>query len=245
MIRLSFIAAVLALSAVPATAQLMGARELTTAAPVKGAPGSQPVADIYFLVGEVGAKESFTLTVKGPASLTLFSPGGYELLSAEGSGTVKLTVVLPLTDVYTLAVARKVPAQPYSLSRKATKPTLAEAILSEGVGIAGSYTDENGKAAQTSDCWLIPGIKARRIYPGVIDEMTLAADRATTMFVSRRNGQTATGQVTYTIDGTTITRFTKNDHGMSKKSDMRFDEVMTEVPEAGPSSYLCNDAPGK
>lgn len=75
--------------------------------------------------------------------------------------------------------------------------------------------------------------------------MTLAADRSTTLFVSRRNGQIATGQVTYTTDGTTITRVTQNDRGKSRKSDMKFDEVMSEVPEAGPSSYLCKDAAGR
>lgn len=39
--RLPFMAAAIALTAAPAAAQLMGARELTTAAPIKGTPGAK------------------------------------------------------------------------------------------------------------------------------------------------------------------------------------------------------------
>lgn len=80
----------LAAVSVPVAAQVMGARELLSTGQVQGAAGTAAQADVFYFAGEMGAKESYTLTVKGPASITLFSRQGIEIISVEGSGTVRL-----------------------------------------------------------------------------------------------------------------------------------------------------------
>ena len=154
-----------------ASAQLMGARELKTGVPAKGVASAKPVAELFYLAGESGARESYTLTIKGPASITIYSPGGHEMLTAAGSGTVKLDVVLPFTDVFTIAVARKDAKQPYTLSRKTSVPTLAEAVMAEAVGFYGGDVQKQ--------CWVIPGVKVHIEVDGATEDYTLAADRST------------------------------------------------------------------
>jgi hypothetical protein len=232
-------------SSVAASAQLMGARELTTATPMKGMPSAKPVADIYYLVGEMGAAETYTLTVKGPASLTLFSPGGHEILTAQGSGTVKLTVHLPATDVFTLAVARKHPSQPYSLSRKATIPTLAEAMMAGGAGVEGSFVDKNGKEVKISSCWITPGVRLRLNYASVTDQYTLAADRSTVLWVSRDQSRVTSGQATYSIDGSMVDRLLKTDDGRSFHSKIELDDTTKPDAKEISTGYLCAGAAGK
>ena len=198
---LTLLLAATVMLAAPASAQLMGAKELKTAVPAKGFPGTKPVADVYYLVGEVGAKEAYTFTGKGPASLTLFGPDGSEILTSSGSGTVKLEVVLPFTDVFTLAVARKTPAQPYVLARKATVPTLAEAELAKGVGYERDHE---------SPCWIIPGVKVKIIYSnGDFREDTLAADRTTVSWVNSKYS----GDRTFSLDGSELHRMSRARNG--------------------------------
>jgi hypothetical protein len=233
--RLPFIAAVLALAAAPAVAQLMGARELTTTAPVKGAPGAKPVADIYYLVGEVGAKETYMLTVKGPASLTLFGPDGSEILTSEGSGTVRLEAVLPFTDVFTIAVARKLPGQPYSLSRKATTPTFQEAQMAAGVG----YASKDGKSFQ---CWLVPGVKLRSVSPVETVEFTLGADRRTLSFYAKgaKTGQTSAGEVNVSFEGNDVHHVITPHEGKARVSNYPMG-VTYSPDEVRPKGYRCQD----
>ena len=194
----------------PARAQLMGATELKVASPVKGAPSSKPVADIYYLVGESGAKETYTLTAKGPASLTLFGPDGSAILTESGSGSVALEVVLPFTDVFTIAVARKSTAAPFLLSRKATVPTMTEAQLAGGIG----YESKDGRRSQ---CWLVPGVKVRVTYPSGREEFTLAADRNTITFVSFAPKGTSTGDASFNSDGEMVRRTARFPNGKVKE----------------------------
>jgi hypothetical protein len=206
-----FLAAALAQ---PALAQLMGATELKVAVSIKGAPSTKPVADVYYLVGESGAKETYTLTAKGPASLTLFGPDGSEILTASGSGSVSLDVVLPFTDVFTIAVARKATAAPYSLKRKATVPTFTEAQLAGGIG----YESKDGKRSQ---CWIIPGVKARVTYPNGKEEFTLAADRNTITFVSFTQKGTSSGEASYASNENMVRRTARYPNG--KVSEASYD----------------------
>jgi len=200
MIRsLPLIAVFAAVLATPAAAQLMGARELKVAVPAKGAPSSRPVADVFYLVGEAGAKETYTFTGKGHASLTLFGPDGSEILTQTGNGTVKLEVVLPFTDVFTIAIARTIPMQPYTLTRKATIPTFEEAASALEAGYA---TKDGSNVA----CWVVPGVKLRSISPNRTIEFTLAADRKTTTFFAKstKSGKTLTGETTLSLDGNEV-----------------------------------------
>jgi hypothetical protein len=231
--RPSFITAVVALSAVPAAAQIMGARELTTATPVKGTPGTKAVADIYYLAGEVGAKESFTLTVKGRASVTLFGPDGSEMQTREGSGTVQLEAVLPFTDVYTVAVARKMPGQTYALSRKATTPTFEEAAMAGG----GGYASKDGTYFK---CWVVPGVKLRSVSPAEIVEFTLAADRKTTTFYAKsvETGQTNAGEVRFSFDGDKVHQVITPHEGKIMESSYPLG-VNYSPEEVSPKGYSC------
>ena len=150
-------------------------------------------------MGEVGATETYALKVKGPASITLFGPDGSEILTAAGSGTVKLEAVLPFTDVFTIAVARKIPAQPFTLTRKTTVPTFQEASTALDVG----YASKDGSSFQ---CWLVPGIKLRWIRSKETIEFTLAADRKTTTYFAKssESGKTTTGETINSFDGNQV-----------------------------------------
>lgn len=133
--RASFLIAMLCL--VPptaASAKPIDARKLTIGTALKGLPSTKPIAEMYYLIGEAGAKETFTLTIKGPASISIFTPGGDEMVTASGAGVIKLEAVLPFTDLFMIAVARKDTRQSYTLSRKASTPTLAETVLAGEIG---------------------------------------------------------------------------------------------------------------
>jgi hypothetical protein len=221
--------------AASASAQVTEAREILSTGQVQGAPGSSAKADVLYFAGEMGAKETYTLTIKGPASITLFSRQGIEILSAEGSGTVRLEAILPGTDVYTLAIARKVPAQSYTLSRRATVPTLAEALLAQGVGFTGTMSD----GSDVDLCWIIPGLKARRTYPKLVEEITLAADRNTVLFVAKKAAGTSTGQVTYRIVGADYERVVKADDGREGKGAYPFDPIPEVKKEQRAGNYFC------
>jgi len=216
--------------AAPASAQLMGAKELKIAVPAKGSPGAKPVADVYYLVGETGAKEAYTFTGKGPASLTLFGPDGSEILTSLGSGTVKLEVVLPFTDVFTLAVARKTPAQAYVLVRKATIPTLAEAEQATGVGYEAKDRD--------SLCWVIPGVKRKTIYSnGDSKEDTLAADRTTVSWVNSKYS----GDKTFRIDGDEVHRISRVRNGKTTETSRPINYIYDPENFARFAGYHCKD----
>lgn len=220
------------------TAQLMGARELTTAASSKGAPSTKPVADTYYLAGESGAKETYTLTVKGPASISIYSPGGHEMLTAAGNGVVKLEVVLPFTDVFVLAIARKDTKQSYTLARKSTTPTLAEAALASDVGFEAVYPSITG-----TSCWVAPGVKLRGFYPNATLDATLAADRNTVTFVLKGDKATLAGENTFYLEGNNFKTVTHLYNGQadtvrSEDADFSYDEA--EIRRF--TGYRCKDA---
>jgi len=224
------------LSAAPALAQLMGARELTTMAPVKGTPAGKPAPDIYYLAGEAGAKETYTLTVKGPASLTLFTPDGHEMLSVTGSGKVTMTAFLPLTDVFTLAVSRLTPGQSYTLSRQASVPTLGEAAGFSGIG----YTVK-GAHGDFARCWITPGVKYRGKDNTGTAEYTLAADRETITTVVRQGTQkTWSYETAYSLAGDSLTRHVKWPDGKvdQHSSQLRMSSLANGIAREW-SGYLC------
>jgi len=189
-------ALLVALMIVAPAAAATGPRELTTTAVARGLPAAKVAPDIYYFAGETGAKETYTLTIKGPASLTLFTPDGHEMVTATGSGNVTLTAYLPLTDVFTLAVSRLTPGQPYTLSRKATLPTLAEEEEFSNVG----YTLKNADGFYAA-CWIAPGVKVRGRDAKQIGESLLAADRETVSRILRRGSETISYEVTYSLVG--------------------------------------------
>jgi hypothetical protein len=223
-------------SAAPAPAQLMGAKQLKVAVPIKGAPSTKPVADVFYLAGEVGATETYSLNVKGPASITLFGPDGSEILTAAGSGTVKLEAVLPFTDVFTIAVSRKIPVQPYTLTRKTTIPTFVEASMASDVG----YASKDGSRSQ---CWVVPGVKLRSINSRGSIEFTLAADRRTTTFFAKgvAGGKTSTGETTLSFDGDQVHEMITPYGGKTNEKIYPL-EVTYDPERVGRfTGYLCRD----
>ena len=223
-----------ALLAAPASAQLMGAKELKVAVPVKGVPSSKPVADVYYLVGESGARETYTFAGKGPANLTLFGPDGTEILTASGSGIVKLDIVLPFTGVFTLSIARKAPAPAYSLTRKTTVPTALEAEVAAGVG----YRSKSGKSLQ---CWITPGVKLRYVLPNSTVEFTIAADRKSTTFVHRRPKETTSGETSVSYDGTQFHYMTTYADGTKRDEVIGLDHSYRPGTLGSYAGYLCKD----
>lgn len=186
-------APLVALIASPSVSQTERTDELKIAVPARVPATAKQRTVVYYLVGEVGAHETYSVATKGPALLTVFGPDGSELLSASGSGAVRLDVVLPFTDVYTVAVAQPGPSFAYTLSRKATLPTLAEAYNASGVGY-------HSKVIGASLCWLVPGVKSRLNHAKGFEEWTLAADRATRSFVGYEAGKVVlTGERTYFV----------------------------------------------
>lgn len=210
----------------PAYGHILGASELKIGIPAQGTASSKPVADVYYMAGESGAKEAYTFTGKGPASLTLFGPDGSEILTASGMGTVRLEVILPFTDVFTLAVERKTQGRPYSLSRTATVPTFAEAFIAKGVG----YFDT---------CWLIPGVKIRRTYSKGFEDVTLAADRHSLSFVSHGPRGIRAGDVSVTYDGTKVHQLAKFADGTTRDVSFDFTPTFNLSPSNRFKDYLC------
>ncbi|WP_037500390.1 hypothetical protein [Sphingomonas jaspsi] len=227
MIRsLALLIAPSAVLASPVSGQLMGATELKVGIAAKGAPATKPAADIYYVVGESGAKETYTFKGFGPASLTLFSPDGKEILTSAGAGTIKLQVVLPFTDVFTIAVARKEPGRTYTLNRTSTVPTFEEAFLAKGAGYFGA-------------CWLIPGVKLRRVFSKGFEDLTLAADRHSLSFVSNGPLGIRPGDVSVTYDGTRVHQITKFADGTEREISFQFTPEFNLSPSTKFNGYLC------
>jgi hypothetical protein len=175
-VRLLIAMALFASSTIPsqAAAQLMGAKKLTSGVTIKGASSVKSAADLYYVLGEVGATETYTLTIKGPARISLFTPDGHEMVAAAGSGKISLRAVLNFTDVFVLAVSRTDTRQSYTLTRRPTVPTFAEAMMASFAG----YERSNDRTS-TTRCWLEPGVKLRETTPNYVRTVTLAANRST------------------------------------------------------------------
>ena len=235
MSRTAAILAAALLVATPASAQVMGASELNVDVPVKGAPSPKPVADIYYLAGESGAKETYTLTVKGPATLTLFGPDGSEILTVGGAGTVKLEVVLPFTDVFTLAVARALPAQTYTLARNATVPTPVEAQLASNVGYASKIDNS------FTQCWLVPGVKSKISNSTGSQVNTLAADRRSVTQVYQGSKGTSVSERTVTFDGSNFHVIVKLQDGRTDDHLVNMDFPFDPQKNGHFTGYLCKD----
>jgi hypothetical protein len=218
------------LLAASTSAQPASGSELNPSVPIKvTARGKSPI-DVYYLVGESGAHETYTFSGQGPVMLTLFGPDGSEILTTSGSGPTKLEAVLPFTDVFTVAVSRTGAATGYELARRTTVPTLAEAFLSLGVGYA--Y-----ESSSVTSCWVTPGVKKRVRGTKGWTDYTLAADRRSVTFISSRG---KAGENSYSFEGETVKRTQRNADGSVAQSDSPFE--FSYAPEKGArstASYRC------
>ena len=176
---LGAISLAMVMAAVPAQAQIAGARELVAGQVAAGAPSKVRAPEIYYFTGEAGAKLTFALSSNDTTRLVLYAPTGEEMLSAGGDGGATLEAVLPLSDAYTVAVIRRDAAQPYTLFMTTTLPTVGEARLALGVG----YEALNARDERVRRCWVKPGLSSRVNFldapPGDTRSLaaTLGADR--------------------------------------------------------------------
>lgn len=72
-------------------------------------------ADLYRFGAGSGTTITATLTAPGKSALMLYTPDGEEMLSAQGDGSVTLEAIIPLDEVFTIAVLREDSSKPYSL----------------------------------------------------------------------------------------------------------------------------------
>jgi hypothetical protein len=192
---LAFMAALVAALTAPAQAQVEGAREIVVGTPVTAAAGKSSQADLYYFVGQPGARQGFTLTTKGEAEITLFGPTGELILTAHGRDTVKLEAVIAWLDIHTIAVARAAPAKPYTLTMTASEPTLGEMAFSTAVG---------SQVGTLRRCWLVPGVKMRLTQGDLEQVNTLNADRSSQTLVVKSSNQSINGEMKVHLDGNDI-----------------------------------------
>jgi hypothetical protein len=164
--------------ACPAQAQVEGARELPVGETVSAPAGVPGQVDLYYFVGGPGARHNFTLKIKGDAEITLFTPTGEVMLTANGSGTIPLEAVLATLDVHTVAVMRADPAQPYTLEMTATEPDLLSALFAVAVGY-----DNPFPSGAERQCWITPGLRFRATGKNFTTDASLAADRKSSFYI--------------------------------------------------------------
>jgi hypothetical protein len=151
-----------------------------------------------------------------------------------------LKAVLSLTDVFTLAVSRIDPKQPYTLARRATVPTFAEAENANHVGFT-YKSDTGGLVAQ---CWIKPGVKFRLKTDQETSEHTLAADRATTTIVTRKGNASVTYETSYAVVANQVKTTDRYPTGTVKEYSSDLDPqdfAMNGDPPSQFTGYLCKD----
>jgi hypothetical protein len=125
-------------------------------------PYSHPAGkqlDLYRFLSVVGTRVTVTATVPGPATVTLYTPEGDRMMSADGSGTVSLEAVLPTTGMYMASVARAARNKSYTMRVTAPEPSLLHAYAAMGVG----YGGRGEKPYYT--CWVEPGRQRKYVGP--------------------------------------------------------------------------------
>lgn len=117
------------------------------------------LVDLYRFGGGSGTTIKATLTAPGSSALILYTPEGEEMLSARGDGTVTLEAILPLWDVFVLAVVRTSAAKAYTLELSGNEPDIHMAYFARGVGFRTSVG-----TSEATTCWVEPGVKKRTIF---------------------------------------------------------------------------------
>ena len=96
---------------------------------------------------------------KGTSVVTLYTPAGEEMLSAEGDSAVTLEAILPLNEVYFLSVIRTDSTRPRTIGLTKTNADDLEASFAELVGF--ELLNDTSGAPVNRQCWLEPGKRLR------------------------------------------------------------------------------------
>ncbi|MCZ8371023.1 MAG: hypothetical protein O9293_13870 [Porphyrobacter sp.] len=115
--------------------------------------------DLYRFGVLTGTIVTGTVTSSGNVALVLYTPAGEEMLSSNGDGSATISAVIPLDDVFMIAVLRDNNNSSYQLKITGDDPDIYMSLFARGVGFARA----SGLATVTV-CWIEPGIKKRTTF---------------------------------------------------------------------------------
>lgn len=120
--------------------------------------------DLFAFIGEAGAVLQATAGAPraGGHAITLFTPEGAEVLTADGVDQTRLSAVLPKDGVYLLSVGRQNAAKPYKLTLTAEAPDLFQWSFRKLAGY--EVIGRNGQVLYAT-CWTAPGSTLRYDFP--------------------------------------------------------------------------------
>jgi|GEM_PF-2506450 len=112
--------------------------------------------DLFVFIGEAGSvlQASAGAPGAGGHAITLYTPEGDQILTADGVDQTQLTAVLPKDGIYLLAVGRQNAAKPYKLSLKAEAPDIFQWSFRNLAGY--DILAADGRLLY-STCWTAPG----------------------------------------------------------------------------------------
>lgn len=181
--------------------------------------GSAPFT-LYAIDGASGLWIHAQLSLAGDASLVLYDVDGATVLTVDGSDKISIDAVLSIDQVYYLAVIRSGANQPFSLDLRTEDPDLHLALFSMGIGYSTTNRDEaSGQEYEVRSCWVEPGIKLRRIFPGGVEETTLGRGGKEYSAFKSRSGEIGSGEREIQFDGDRATIHTLS----PQKSDMEIE----------------------
>ncbi len=228
----------LALGLLLATAPVAGSAQAVTDIRI-GQTLSKKVgtkSDIYRFVGASGTTIKATLTAPGKAALILYTPAGEEMLTAQGNGTVTLEAILPLNDVFLLAVLRKDGAQPYKLALPGVEADLHLAKFAAYVGYSINTEEGEKNSHIVTQCWMDPGVKLRITSPNSVQEIAIGRNGKEYRSWRQADGQSGTTEKSVRFENSTMVS-TSSD---GKESRRPLDQMWKLYPNANYKSYHCS-----
>ena len=192
--------------------------------------------DIYRFVGGSGTTIKATLTAPGKAALILYTPAGEEMLTAQGNGSVTLEAILPLAEMFSIAVLRKDGAKPYALKLNGVEPDAHLALWAHRSGFAVEHEDKDGPYF-SSTCWIEPGVKIRRMWPKGVEEITLGRGGKEFATWKTKNGKSGAAEREVRFDGPNVI-FHRTD-GTQPDQTRSFEKLFELDGLDKYQSYLC------
>lgn len=191
--------------------------------------------DLYRVGGASGTELTFTLTGRGSSGLILYTPDGEEMLTAEGTDTVRLSAILPLDDVFLVGVIRD-QRTPYSLT--------LEGVESDGRHFASfaawvGYSHKFPSGATDTQCWLDPGRQIKSIRSDGSVVVSTIGRGGKTYWQSTKSGVSRKWESLYTIEGNEVVRTSTYPDGRTSTRRYPMDDEIGK-PNGGFVRYLCD-----
>lgn len=115
--------------------------------------------DLYRFGVVTGTTITATVTAPGNVALILYTPAGEEMLSSNGNGSATISTIMPLDDVFMIAVLQENSTSSHQLKIAGDDPDIYMSLFARGVG----FERASGTATVTV-CWVEPGIKKRTTF---------------------------------------------------------------------------------